>query len=84
MFSDTKFWRLVWKEYRTQRALWLVLAILPPLLQSGSLVLELFLNSRAYGTFFNDIQINALMAIGFIGSVTYILGCCATMFSVEH
>ncbi len=24
MFSDTQFWRLVWKEYRVQRPLWLV------------------------------------------------------------
>ncbi len=34
MFSDTKFWRLVWKEYRTQRALWLTLLIVAPVLQA--------------------------------------------------
>ena len=27
------FWRLVWKEYRLQRALWLAMALLTVLLQ---------------------------------------------------
>src|SRR5207249_33283 len=71
-------WRLVWKEYRTQRPLWLVLAILTPLSQSGILgIVRCF--SRP-----PDNQATALMAIGFIASVVYMLGCCATMFSVEH
>src|SRR5438093_10557462 len=71
MFSDTKFWRLVWKEYRTQRPLWLVLAILTPLSQSGILgIVRCF--SRP-----PDNQGTALMSIGFIASVVYMLGCCA-------
>ena len=83
MFSDTPFWHLVWKEYRTQRPLWLALLIATPLMQVGMLILRFV---------FDDFQIhsytpetaNGLMAIGFIASIVYLLGCSATMFSVEH
>ncbi|MBC7816383.1 MAG: hypothetical protein IAG10_05770 [Planctomycetaceae bacterium] len=83
MFSDTKFWRLVWKEYRTQLPLWLALLIATPLMQVGMLILRFVDNGfgiRAYTTE----TANGLMAIGFIASIVYLLGCCATMFSVEH
>src|SRR5439155_17557847 len=50
MFSDTKFWRLVWKEYRTQRPLWLVLGILTPLSQSVILGLVRCFSRPPFGT----------------------------------
>ncbi len=84
MFSDTPFWRLVWKEYRTQRPLWLALLIATPLMQVGLLGL-IWINDgfRPSGGMTEGIA-NSLMATGFIASVVYLLGCCATMFSVEH
>ena len=83
MFSDTKFWRLVWKEYRVQRPLWLVMAILPLLLQGSILVLVWWFSTPPYGKM-DEAQGSVFMAIGFVASVVYVLGCCATMFSVEH
>ena len=84
MFSDTKFWRLVWKEYRTQLPLWLALLIATPVLQVAMLGF-IWLNDGALS--FRGLSTgtaNTLMAIGFIASIVYLLGCCATMFSVEH
>lgn len=83
MFSDTKFWRLVWKEYRTQRALWLTLLIATPMLQVAFLMLSWVLDDFRPITFTHDTA-NSMMAIAFIASAVYLLGCCGTMFSVEH
>lgn len=83
MFSDTKFWRLVWKEYRTQLPLWLALLIATPLLQIGMLILRYDDDGFGFGPYTTETA-NFLMAIGFIASIVYLLGCCATMFSVEH
>ncbi len=83
MFSDTQFWRLVWKEYRTQQPLWLALLIATPLMQVGMLILRFVTDDFGFRPFSAETA-NALMAIGFISSIVYLLGCCATMFSVEH
>src|SRR5262245_9548021 len=83
MFSDTVFWRLVWKEYRTHRALWLVMAAFPPLVEGLILVVARALSRPPFGTLDDD-QASALMVIGFLASLVYVLGCSATIFSVEH
>ncbi len=83
MFSDTKFCRLIWKEYRTQRPLWLALLIATPLMQVAMLILR-FVNDDYRIHAYTPETANGLMAIGFIASIVYLLGCCATMFSVEH
>lgn len=83
MFSDIPFWRLVWKEYRTQRPLWLALAIATPVLQVLVLLLDWFGQDFRPLTMSEGLA-NGLMAVGFIASVVYLLGCSATMFSVEH
>ena len=80
MFSDTQFWRLVWKEYRVHRPLWLALLIATPLIQLGILGFLWVFDDHSSAA---DTA-NGLMAIGFISSVIYLLGCSATMFSVEH
>ncbi len=83
MFSDTQFWRLVWKEYRVQRPLWLALLIASPVLQVAWLVLMWIVDGRH--TVLNSPDLaRAFFAIGFVTSAIYLLGCCATMFSVEH
>ncbi len=83
MFSDTQFWRLVWKEYRVQRPLWLALLIATPFLQAGMLGMRWVFDDFRMSPFTTETA-NALTAIGFIASVIYLLGCSATMFSVEH
>lgn len=83
MSSDTQFWRLVWKEYRIQRSLWLALLIATPVLQVLLMLLNWF-NQDFRPLAMSDGLANGLMAMGFVASVVYLLGCCATMFSVEH
>lgn len=84
MFSDIAFGRLVWKEYRTHRPLWLALLIGTPLMQIGILVMIWINDGFPLQGGISEGIANALMATGFIASVVYLLGCCATMFSVEH
>ena len=83
MFSDTQFWRLIWKEYRVQRPLWLVLLVATPLLQVMVLAIN-WVDKDFRPLTMTDGLSNGLMAMGFIASVIYLLGCSATMFSVEH
>ncbi len=83
MFSDTAFGRLIWKEYRTHRPLWLAVLIATPLMQMAMLILR-FVDDDDRIHPYTPETANGLMAIGFISSVVYLLGCCATMFSVEH
>lgn len=83
MFSDTQFWRLVWKEYRVQRPLWLVMAIAPLLIQGAILLIAKLMSSRTYEKL-DDAQVNLLMSVSYLASSVYLLGCCATIFSVEH
>ncbi len=83
MFSDTKFWRLVWKEYRTQRALWLTLLIGTPVLQGALLGLLWLSDDYPKPGRWPD-HVLFLFAISYFLSAIYVLGCAATMFSVEH
>ena len=83
MFSDTKFWRLVWKEYRTQRALWLTLLIGAPVLQGSLIGLSGWLDGYQSPARRPDFVV-VLFAISYVMSAIYVLGCAATMFSVEH
>ena len=83
MFSDTQFWRLVWKEYRVHRPLWLVLLVATPLLQCVVLAIN-WVEQDFRPLLMTDGLSNGLMAIGFISSVIYLLGCSGKMFSVEH
>ncbi|MCX7420986.1 MAG: hypothetical protein NT013_15800 [Planctomycetia bacterium] len=83
MFSDTQFWRLVWKEYRVQRPLWLALLIASPVLQLAWLVL-MWIVDGPRAEFISPDLARGFFAIGFVTSAIYLLGCCATMFSVEH
>ena len=86
MFSDTKFWRLVWKEYRTQRALWLTLLIVAPVLQAVPVALMWW--SEDFRPLQPDSPYDSLrmgwLVIGYLASAVYVLGCAATLFSVEH
>ncbi len=83
MFSDIKFWRLVWKEYRTHRALWLTLLIATPVLQVSLLGLLWLLDGTSGQTRWPDLVVG-LFAIGYAASFIYVLGSAATSFSVEH
>lgn len=84
MFSDTQFWRLVWKEYRVHRSLWLVLLGGTLLLQVFFLVtLWLFNNSRQVEWVFPD-GVAIVFGVSFAASFIYLLGCGATAFSIEH
>ena len=83
MFSDTKFWRLVWKEYRTQRPLWLALLIGTPVLQLAWLALN-WLEAGFRSVPGSDGVSMGLLGIGYAASAIYMLGSGATLFSVEH
>ncbi len=83
MFSDTKFWRLIWKEYRTQRPLWLALLVGTQVLQIAFLALNWALNGSPPLQPTDPIRLG-LLGIAYGGSAIYVLGCCATLFSVEH
>lgn len=78
---DTQFQRLLWKEYRQQRALWLAIAIATPALQWFIFWLQWLLNDYRPP---RDAELVAVAAIGFACVAVYLLGCAATMFSVEH
>src|SRR5437867_6437465 len=83
MFSDTAFWRLVWKEYRVQRPLWLTLLIVTPVLQVALLALNWAIDGFRPLHWTDGLKLG-LQGIGFAASAVYVLGCGATLFSVEH
>lgn len=83
MFSDTQFWRLVWKEYRVQRPLWLAILIATPVLQAALVMFAWWMGDARVLFIPTDVA-QALFAIGFVTTAIYLLGCSATMFAVEH
>lgn len=83
MFSDTKFWRLVWKEYRAQRALWLTLLIGVPALQAALMLLAWTSGAFRPQELYDQHRMPNLV-IGYLALAFYVLGCGATLFSVEH
>ncbi len=68
------FWRLVWKEYRLQRALWISMAVLTVLVQ---LLVLVFVQPGVD-------RITYIFAIGLGFPAFYALGCGATLFATEH
>lgn len=83
MFSDTPFWRLVWKEYRIHRPLWLAMLIGTPLLQ-GLFLLMIWMTKSARGVWLTPDGILMAFGVGFATSFIYLLGSGATTFSAEH
>jgi hypothetical protein len=74
MTTRSIFWRLFWKEYRLQRALWIAMAVLTAFVLA--LVSEFSLNPE------ERIQWVYRVALAF--SALYCLGCGATLFAGEH
>jgi len=75
MLTDTMFWRLVWKEYRVQRKLWLAVLVLAPVIQLCLLLLSPFSGAPAGGLF---------VGIALAATAVYMLGCGATLFATER
>lgn len=71
---DSIFWRLVWKEYRVQRAFWIAMAILTVLLQ---LIAVTFVTQPAE-------RVKLLFHLALAFPAFYALGCGATLFATEH
>lgn len=71
------FWRLAWKEYRSQRSLWLSVLVLTAIVEVIiSLVLSLT-NNR-------PIPSSGHLVVAFVAVAVYLLGCGATLFALEH
>jgi len=68
------FWRLVWKEYRIQRAFWVSMAVLTALLE---LIVLVSIGKPSDRT-------PLLFAVGLALPAFYALGCGATLFATEH
>jgi hypothetical protein len=68
------FWRLVWKEYRLQRAFWISMAVLTVLIE---LLVLSFVRPGPE-------RVTWLFAIGLGLPAFYALGCGATLFATEH
>jgi hypothetical protein len=73
--NDTAFWRLVWKEYRLQRAFWLAMLGLTVL---AHLFLLVCVHWKAVPT--PDAFFWAALGLG----AFYALGCGGTLFATEH
>lgn len=71
--NDAIFWRLVWKEYRLQRAFWLSIA---GMTITAQLLTVVFAAGEERLTWLFG------LALGF--SALYALGCGATLFATEH
>jgi hypothetical protein len=74
--SNTAFWRVVWKEYRHERALWLVFVLLAVLLQVVVFVVSQLTDAPD--------TVGALFGIAVIVPMFYALGCGASLFAAEH
>jgi ABC-type transport system involved in multi-copper enzyme maturation permease subunit len=70
--NGSTFWRVFWKEYRLQRALWLAMAALTSLLM---LLIVAFISTGDRSALF-------YLAVGL--PAFYALGCGATLFAGEH
>jgi len=69
------FWRLVWKEYRLQRALWIAMAVLTLIAQ---LAVVAMVNESDRTRFI------AIFHVGLAAAALYALACGATLFATEH
>ena len=70
------FWRVVWKEYRQQRALWCAIVAAGIIMQVG-VILYSMLNEWSELT-------NGLFTVALSVPVLYSLGCGAVLFAGEH
>lgn len=75
--STMSYGRLTWKEYRTQRSLWLSVLFLTVVAQYVFFVAGNLLRDAPF-------PLAAHIAIPFIGLSVYMLGCGATLFAIEH
>ncbi len=73
--NPNPFWRLVWKEYRLQRAFWLAMLGL-------AVLAHLFLLGCIHGKVIHSTEAFFWAALG-LGAF-YALGCGATLFATEH
>jgi hypothetical protein len=69
-------WRIAWKEYRTQRPLWVAMAVLALLVQSGYFVVATVRGDA--------VSEQVLFTIAMGAAVIYALGCGATLFATER
>ena len=69
-------WRIVWKEYRTQRPLWLAMVVLTLLIQFGY--------QLAVTVAGGDVSEQVLFVIAMGAAAVYALGCGATLFATER
>ena len=83
MFSDTQFWRLIWKEYRQHRAVWLTVLIGTLLLQTVAMVVPLY-DHRLLSPWPPLKLAQVVTGLGYGASGIYLLVASATTFSVEH
>lgn len=69
-------WRIAWKEYRTQRSLWLAIAVLTVLVQLGY---QIAVTVGGY-----TVVDQVLFGIATVAAAVYALGCGATLFAAER
>ncbi|MHC4401719.1 MAG: hypothetical protein ACYTG0_18770 [Planctomycetota bacterium] len=72
--STSVFWRLVWKEYRLQRAFWIAMAVLTVLLQLAVLAFIPPVDDR----------VSSLFAVALALPAFYALGSASILFATEH
>lgn len=77
MMSHPIFWRILWKEYRVQRPLWIAMFLMTVGLQAISLIGGMVLGE-------GDSQIVPLFGLALTLPAFYALGCGATLFAAEH
>ena len=73
---DASVWRIAWKEYRTQRPLWLAIVVLTLLVQFGYQIAVTIGGENV------SEQVLYVMAMG--AAAVYALGCGATLFAAER
>ncbi len=88
MLSDAPFWRLVWKEYRTHRPLWLAILIGTPVLQLALVLGTWMQTSQTMHPSMTEemlrLSSSGLVNIAYVSVVVYLIGCVGTMFSIDH
>lgn len=77
--NSTIFWRLVWKEYRLQRSLWIAIGVLGALIQLWVLAIHRF-GEGVDPTVFVTILYGAALVLTWI----YAMGCGAVLFAAER
>lgn len=70
------FWRVVWKEYRQQRALWCAIALAGVIMQVGVIVYCILNDTSGLA--------DRLFTVALSVPVLYSLGCGAALFAGEH